>query len=274
MLSHMTGDIDTELLVERCQRESKLVRDCVKSVVYHLRTDIENLDDEKDKQLEEELAAGTASEATKFKVRTAEWQVYWSTIRMKHLLGCTLTGGGLRSWIRVADGDDYKWVVIDEASLLLLIHTTLGTLCGIHKLKLWHRGVGESDESWGSVGVWKEGKWYPSTNIPEEVARSSWHPPYMPCRIEACGRDAKPAEDAPVLWPSPRKIAIAARNNRLREIDVAARSEARPVTVRIESDESDAETASSAEGSTTATDEAPAIRAYPKRKRRRTSSRP
>ena len=97
MLNHMTGDIDTELLVERCQRESKLVRDCVKSVVYHLRTDIENLDDEKDKQLEEELTAGAASEATKLKVRTAEWQVYWSTIRMKHLLGCTLTGGRLRA---------------------------------------------------------------------------------------------------------------------------------------------------------------------------------
>ena len=136
MLSHMTGDIDTELLVERCQRESKLVRDCVKSVVYHLRTDIENLDDEKDKQSEEELTAGTASEATKLKVRTAEWQVYWSTIRMKHLLGCTLTGGGLRSWIRVADGDDYKRVVIDQASLLLLIHTTLEQLCAMYNLKL------------------------------------------------------------------------------------------------------------------------------------------
>ena len=166
---------------------------------------------------------------------------------MKHLLGCTLTGGGQRSWMRVADRGGYKWVVIDQASLLLLIHTTLGTLCGIHKLKLWHRGVGESDESWGSVGVWKEGKWYPPTNIPEEVARSSWHPPYMACRIEACGRDAKPAEDEPVIWPSPRKIAIAARNKRLREAGCASGSEAQPVTVRIESDESDAETAPSAE---------------------------
>ena len=208
MLSHMTGDINT--LVERCQWESKLVTDCVRSIAYHLKTDIEKLEDDIDKQLEEEGTAGTASLATNIKVRTAEWQLYWSTIRMKHLLGCTLTGGGLRSWIRVADGDDYKWVVIDQASLLLLIHTTLGTLCGIHKLKLWHRGVGESDESWGSVGVWKEGKWYPPTNIPEEVARSSWHPPYMPCHIEECGRDAKPAEDASDIWPLPRTIAIAA----------------------------------------------------------------
>ena len=138
MLSHMTGDIDTGLLVERCQRESKLVYDCVKSVVYHLRTDIEKLEDEKDKQLEEEGTAGTASPATKIKVRTAEWQLYWSTIRMKHLLGCTLTGGGLRSWIRVEDGNDYKWVIIDQANLLLLIDTTLRSQCAIHKLSLIH----------------------------------------------------------------------------------------------------------------------------------------
>ena len=54
-------------------------------------------------------------------------------------------------------------------------------------------------------------------------------------------------------------------------------SEAQPATVRIEIDESDAsdaETAPSAEGSTTATDEAPAIRADPKMKAQRTSSRP
>ena len=98
----------------------------------------------------------------------------------------------------------------------------------------------------------------------------------MPCRIEACGRDAKPAEDAPDIWPLPRTIAIAARNKRLREAGCASGSEAQPVTVRIESDESDAEAAPSAEASTTATDEAPAIRAYPKkkRKRRRFSRRP
>ena len=80
MLSHMTGDINTGLLVERCQRESKLVHDCVKSVVYHLKTDIEKLEDEKDKQLEEEGTAGTASQATKNKVKTAECQLYWLSL--------------------------------------------------------------------------------------------------------------------------------------------------------------------------------------------------
>ena len=121
--------------------------------------------------------------------------------------------------------------------------------------------------------LWKDGKWYPATNIPEEVARSSWHPPSMPCRIEDCGRDAKPAEDAPDIWPLPRRIAIAARNKRLREAGCASGSEAQPVTVRIKSDESDSETASSAERNTTVTYEAPAIRADPKGKRKRLSRR-
>ena len=122
------------------------------------------------------------------------------------------------------------------------------------------------------MGVWKKGIWHP-TGIPESVALASKHP-YMACRIETCGRDAKPAEDAPDIWPVP---ANGARNKRFREAGCASGSEAQPVTVRIESDESDAsdaETAPSAEGSTTATDEAPAIRAYPKRKAQRTSSRP
>ena len=122
-------------------------------------------------------------------------------------------------------------------------------------------------ESWGSVGVWKEGKWYPSTNIPEEVAHSSWHPPYMACRIEACGRDAKPAEDAPDIWPVPQAVVVAARNKRLREAGCASGSEAQPAKVRcIESDEPDvvappaatAETAPAAEeAQPPATDEAP-----------------
>ena len=128
----------------------------------------------------------------------------------------------------------------------------------------------------GRWGVWKEGKWHP-TNIHEEVRALASKPPYMACRIEACGRDAQPAEDAPDIWPLPRTIAIAARNKRLREAGCASGSEAQPATVRIESDESDAsdaETAPSAEGSTTATDEAPAIGAYPKRKAQRASIRP
>ena len=268
MPSHMTGDINTELLEERCQRESKLVTDCVRSIAYHLKTDIEKLEDDIDKQLEEEGTAGTASRATKVNVKTSECQLYWSTIRMKHLLGCTLTGGRLRSWIRVKEGNNYKWVIIDQANHLLLIHTTLGQLCAMYNLKLT-RGDLERYASWGSVGVWKKGIWHP-TGIPESVALASKHP-YMACRIETCGRDAKPAEDAPDIWPVP---AVAARSNRLRESGCASGSEAQPVTVRIESDESDAETAPSAEGGTTATDEEPAIRAYPKRKAQRTSSRP
>ena len=125
----------------------------------------------------------------------------------------------------------------------------------------------------GVGGGLEKGTWHP-TGIPESVRALASKPPHMACRIETCGRDAKPAEDAPDIWPLPRSIAIAARNKRLREAGCASGSEAQPVTVRIESDESDAETAPSAEGGTTATDEEPAIRAYPKRKAQRTSSRP
>ena len=167
------------VLDQRAFNETKLMKACVRSVVYHLKNDIRVLEDEN-------YIAGQESggfdafvpEETEKRVKKAERQLWRSTIDMKWLLGTTVTGGKHVAWIKVREGNPimYRWVVIDAPEHLLLIQRTLREQCERYDLNISKASM-QRYEAWGAGmngnRVWKEGKWHGASNIPERVRRDA-----------------------------------------------------------------------------------------------------
>ena len=81
-------------------RQTKLLKACVRSVVYHLRKDLEKLDDVLYWEEEDAGCCGRALSETGEKVTQAQRQLWYSVQRMKWLQG----NGTSVAWIRVKQG--------------------------------------------------------------------------------------------------------------------------------------------------------------------------
>ena len=93
-----------------------LLKQCVKSVVYHLKNDLKKMDEADSILLDEEKKSNdgaTASKATKEKVRKAQDQLWHSVNRFMWILGDRKTV----AWIKVKEEGNptpnFRWIKVD-----------------------------------------------------------------------------------------------------------------------------------------------------------------
>ena len=106
-------------------RQTRLLKACVRSVVYHLRKDLEKLDDVLYWEEEDAGCCGRALSETEERVTQAQRQLWYSVQRMKLLQG----DGTSAAWIRVKQGRIFFWVRIDDPEHLRLLHLWLPSEC-------------------------------------------------------------------------------------------------------------------------------------------------
>ena len=97
-------------LDQKLYQEYKLLEACVRSVVYHLKNDLEKLYAETKSSHVWYETAGFYNWKLTGKVTMAENNLWYSVIRMKWLQG----DGVKMSWIKVKEGEDpcpdYRWI--------------------------------------------------------------------------------------------------------------------------------------------------------------------
>ena len=112
--------------------QTKLLKACVRSVVYNLKKDLEKLDDVLYWEEEDAGCCGRAFSETEERVTQAQRQLWYSVQRMKWLQG----DGISVAWIRVKQGRIFFWVRIDDPEHLRLLHLWLPSECMKRHLKL------------------------------------------------------------------------------------------------------------------------------------------
>ena len=179
--------------------DCQLIKDCVKSVVYNLKTALAKLEYEIDIAEQEQGCSGHTDEEVKKRIKSARANLWHSVQRMKWLEA----DGGKVAWVRVKSGKgprpNYRWVQIDDADHIELIRTSLlPDECAKQKLS-----VAQADmhryESLGSGSVppmvWTaKGRWS-DTPLTFGQMRKKW--PSVGFNIAMCGPHARPAEDVP-----------------------------------------------------------------------------
>ena len=179
--------------------DGQLINDCVKSIVYHLKTNLAKLEYELDIAEQEQGCSGHTDEEVKKRIKNARANLWHSVQRMKWLEA----DGGKVAWVRVKSGKgprpNYRWVQIDDADHIELIRTSLlPDECAKQKLSVTQADM-HRYESLGSGSVppmvWTaKGRWS-DTPLTFGQMRKKW--PSVGFNIAMCGPHARPAEDVP-----------------------------------------------------------------------------
>jgi hypothetical protein len=175
--------------------ETALLKDSVRSVVYHLKNAIVQVEHWED-IAEEEIGCGCpfASDETEKMVKESERKLWYSVQPMKWLQG----DGEKEAWIEVKEREGprqtYRWIRIDEPHHVRLLQTVLlPEECERQNLRVDRYAMHEY-EAWGAQGFGRKRR---RTRIPRtfEEMRMTFHRVGFP--IALCGPHTQPAEDAP-----------------------------------------------------------------------------
>ena len=114
------------IFLREFEQEANLLKACVRSIVYRLKTDVETLHAATKWSHEMYAKIGFISwDSCLEQVKMAESQLWYSVHRMKWLQGDGVT----MSWIKVKEwtpqGMDYRWIRIDEPHHVRLIQKVL-----------------------------------------------------------------------------------------------------------------------------------------------------
>ena len=142
-----------EAILSRAYRDAGLMKACVRSVVYHLKNAIVQVEHWED-IAEKEIGCGCpfASDETEKMVKQSERKLWYSVQPMKWLQG----DGEKEAWIEVKERkgprQTYRWIRIDEPHHVRLLQTVLlPEECERHNLRVDRYAMHEY-EAWGAQG--------------------------------------------------------------------------------------------------------------------------
>ena len=113
-------------------QEIKLLKDCVRSVVYHLKTDKDSLETSLRRQHHMYDMNGVITWASKDNIKNAENKLWKSVMHMKWLKGDGVT----LSWFQVKEGEDYRWIRTDHPNRVRFIQERLAEECTRQNLNI------------------------------------------------------------------------------------------------------------------------------------------
>ena len=182
-------------LVLRFGQETKLLSDCVRSVVYHLKTDKDSLEKAMNHAHFVYSVCGFIPWGANETIKKAEHKLWYSVMLMKWLKG----DGVKWSWLKVKkEREDYRWLRIDQPDQARFIQLRLAEECDRQGLIIdeYHMHVYESAASgigypyvWDQVWGWMD--------IPLTFDEMAKRYSTVGFRLCCCGPDVKPAEYAP-----------------------------------------------------------------------------
>ena len=113
-------------LVLRFDQETKLLKDCVRSVVYHLKTDKDSLEKAMNHAHFVYAVGGIIPWAANETIKKAECKLWYSVMHMKWLKGDSVT---LLSLLKVKTGEDYRWIRVDQPDQVRFVQQRLAEEC-------------------------------------------------------------------------------------------------------------------------------------------------